>query len=208
MPRPRSPVASRIHGVALVCVALVCGLTMTGCSGTVEASYRPPAPPAPSTSAAPAPATPTPGPTSEPALNCGPDRVAVQVGDVQTDATSRAVPLLIRGNGPVPCGVANPVGVTLLDAAGQQLTTRIEISELPEGRNPVDRFTAEHAVMVWLQWRAAPSNGTADPVTDCVDGQSLLLSLTRGADPIPVPASVRACDGGTVYVSPAEVSVG
>lgn len=203
MPRSGCAAASRILGITLAC-----GLVVTGCSGTVEASYRPPPPPPPSPTAAPAPAVPTPGPTSVPALNCGPDRAAVRVGDVQTDATSRAVPLLISGNGPVPCGVGNPVGVTLLDATGKQLTTRSETTELPDGRAPVDRFTAEHGVMVWLQWRSAPSIRTADPATDCVDGQSLLLSLTRGADPIPVPATIRACDGGTVYVSPAEANLG
>jgi hypothetical protein len=183
MARSRSAAASRVVGAALAC-----GLAVAGCSGTVEASYRPPAPPPPSPTAPP-PVAPTPGPTSVPALNCGPDRAAVQVGDVQTDATSRAVPLLIRGNGPVPCGVASPVGVTLLDAAGQKLTTRIETTELPDGRSPVDRFTAERGVMVWLQWRSAPSAREVDPATDCVDGQRLLLSLTRGADPIPVTAA-------------------
>jgi hypothetical protein len=203
MPRSGCAAASRIVGALLTC-----GLAVTGCSGTVEASYRPPPPAPPSPTAAPAPATPTPGPSIVPALNCGPDRVLVQVGDVQTDATSRAVPLMIRGNGPVPCGVANPVGVTLLDATGQELTTRIEATELPDGRSSVDRFTADRSVMVWLQWRPAPSIREADPATDCVEGQSLLLSLTRGADPIPVPATIRACDGGTVYVSPAEANVG
>ena len=203
MRRIASAAGCRIAGGAAAWLLLV-----AGCSGTVEASYRPPAPPAPSPTAAPAPVTPTPTPTSSPALNCGPDQVAVTVGDLQTEATSRAVPLLIRGNGPVPCGVANPVGIELLDAAGQPLTTRVETADLPSGRTAVDSFTAEKAVMVWLQWRAAPSNRTADPTTDCVDGQSLLLSLVDAAPPIPITTSVRACDGGTVYVSPAEANLG
>jgi hypothetical protein len=183
-------------------------LLVAGCSGTVEASYRPPAPPAPSATPAPVLATPTPTPTSSPALNCGPDQVAVTVGELQSEAGSRAVPLLIRGNGPVPCGVSNPVGVTLLDASGQALTTRVETAELPAGRTVVDSFTAEKAAMVWLQWRAAPSTPTADPATDCVDGQSLLLTLRDAAPPIPITTAVRACDGGTVYVSPAEADAG
>ena len=73
------------------------------------------------------------------------------------------MPLLIRGNGPVPCGVANPVGVELLDAAGQPLTTRVETTDLPAGRTAVDSFTAEKAAMVWLQWRAAPSTPHGRP---------------------------------------------
>lgn len=192
----------------IACGTAACVLAVAGCSGTVEASYRPPAPPPPS----PAPIvarTPTPVPTSAaPALACGPDQVAVELGTVQSDATSRAVPVLIRGNGPVPCGVANPVGLELLDAAGQSLDSRVETAELPPGRTPVDSFTAEKGVMVWLQWRAEPSTRTADPATDCLEAQSLQLTLARSAPPIPITATIRACDGGTVYVSPAEPNVG
>jgi hypothetical protein len=191
----------------MVC-GMVCVLAMAGCSGTVEASYRPPAPPQPSPTPAPVLPTPTPTPTASPALACGPDKVTVEVGELQTDAASRALPLLIRGTGPVPCGVANPVGVELLDAGGQPLTTRVETAELPAGRTAVDNFTAEKGVMVWLQWRAAPSTRTVDPATDCVAAQSLLLTLVRAAPAIPVTAAVKACDGGTVYVSPAEADVG
>ena len=46
------------------------------------------------------------------------------------------------------------------------------------------------------------------PATDCVDGQSLLLSLVDAAPPIPITTAVRARDGGTVYVSPAEADAG
>ena len=152
-------------------------------------------------------ATPTPTPsTAAPALACGPDQVAVEVGALQSDATSRAVPLLIRGNGPVPCGVANPVGVELLDAAGQPLTTRVETTELPAGRTAVDTFTAEKGVMVWLQWRAEPSTRTADPATDCVDGAEPAADPGRRGAADPGRGHGRACDGGTVYVSPAEAN--
>ena len=143
MPRIAPAAAWRVAAGTAACVLLV-----SGCSGTVEASYRPPAPAAPSPTPAPVLLTPTPTPTSSPALNCGPDQVAVTVGELQTEAGSRAVPLLIRGNGPVPCGVSNPVGVTLLDAAGQPLTTRVETAELPAGRTPVDSFTAEKAAIM------------------------------------------------------------
>lgn len=215
-------------------------LATAACSGTVEASYRPP-PPAPPT---PAPTTVVPTPTAAPttqadAAACGPDQVAVQVGDVQADASSRAVPLLIRTRGASACGVANPVGIELVDAAGAPLNTRVQTAELPAGRTAVDVIPAAQgatptaaapggppptgppptppaepgtgaggAVMVWLQWRAEPSVRTVDPATDCVDATGLLLTLADAAPPIPIEAKLKACDGGTVYVSPAEPGIG
>ncbi len=202
MPRNARVAAGRIG-----CGAAAIALAVAGCSGTVEVSYRPPGPP-PSPAAIPVAPSPTPSPVPTPALACGPDRATVELGELQTDATSRAVPLLIRGNGPVPCGVANPVAVELLDAAGNPLNTRIAATELPPGRVAVDNFTAERRVMVWLQWRAEPSATTADPALDCVDARSLRLTLTRSAPAIPIPTAVQACEGGTVYVSPAEADVG
>ena len=54
---------------------------VAGCSGTVEASYRPPAPPAPSPTAAPAPAHPDPDADQLARAELRPDQVAVTVGD-------------------------------------------------------------------------------------------------------------------------------
>lgn len=186
------------------CGAAVLVLAVTGCSGTVEVSYRPPAPAPPSPAPAPAVPTPTAAALPSPALPCGPDRATVELGAVQADAASRAVPLLIRGTGPVPCGVASPVAVELLDAEGQPLASRVEATELPAGRTAVDNFTAEKRVMVWLQWRAEPSNEAADPATDCVNARSLQVTLTKAAPPIPITTTVQACDQGTLYVSPPE----
>jgi hypothetical protein len=227
--------------------AAVSMLASAACSGTVEASYRPPPPPPPT----PVPTTvaPTPTPTTAPAVaaGCGPDQIAIEVGDLQSDANSRAVRLVIRASGAQACGVTNPVGIELLDASGAPLTTHVETADLPSGRTAVDTIPAEagpaasgspatpsgaapaapndaapaasadgaptsasggNSVMVWLQWRAEPSSKTADPTTDCVDAQSLLLTLADAAPPIPIPAKLTACDGGTVYVSPAEADAG
>jgi hypothetical protein len=230
---------------------LACGaiaavlLAATACSGTVEASYRPPppAPPTPApTTVAPTPSAAAPTTQVAPVAACGPDQVAVQVGEVQADASSRAVPLLIRAKGVTACGVANPVGIELLDTAGAPLTTRVQVADLPAGRTAVAVIPAVtgdapsaaapsgppptgaptsapaespstgngtgNGVMVWLQWRAEPSVRTADPATDCADATGLLLTLADAAPPISVTAKLKACDGGTVYVSPAEANIG
>ncbi len=231
----------------LACGAIAAALLATAaCSGTVEASYRPPPPAPPTPAPTTVPPTPTVAPTTQAvAAACGPDEVSVQVGDVQAEASSRAVPLLIRTRGASACGVANPVGIELVDAAGAPLTTRVQVADLPSGRTAVDLIPAApgaaapsaaapsaaaptgppptgtpapgspgtggegpSGVTVWLQWRAEPSVRTADPATDCVDATGLLLTLADAARPISVAAKLKACDGGTIYVSPAEPGVG
>ena len=197
--------AARVR-LARAAVALAL-LLLAGCSGTVEVSYRPPPPPPPSPPPTTAPPTPTAAPTSEaPVLRCGPDQVQIQVGGVQANPNSRAVPLLISVNTPIPCRVTNPVSIELLDGGGKSLTTRVELAELPAGRTQVDSVAAGGTAMVWLQWRPDPSSAEADPATDCSAARSLRLSLTEKAPPIPVAATITACNGGTIYVSPAEAS--
>jgi hypothetical protein len=197
---------ARIGVAAARVTAAVALLALAGCSGTVEASYRPPPPP-PSPPPTTAPPTPTPAPPSEaPALLCGPDKVHVEIGGVQASTGSQAVPLLLTTSAPLPCRVSNPVGVTLLDAGGKALTTRVETAELPAGRVAVDAIPPGGGAMVWLQWRADPSSAEAEPETDCVSAKSLRLTLTDNAPAIPVAATLTACDGGTVYLSPAEAT--
>jgi hypothetical protein len=239
---PRSAWGLRRRGLA-GCVGVAALLGAGACSGTVEASYRPPPPPPPSPTLTTVPPTPTAAVTTAAAAAaaCGPDQVSVEVGEVQSDANSRAVPLLLRSRGATACTVANPVGIELLDSAGTALATQVQTAELPAGRTAVTSIPpaadatpaappqpaapqtgppptgpaptgqpgpTPSGVILWLQWRAEPSVHTADPATDCVQAASLLLTLADAAPPIPVPAQVKACDSGTVYVSPAEPNAG
>jgi hypothetical protein len=240
MPRIARELRGEFRRGTVAWVAVVALLGAGGCSSTVEVSYRPPPPPPPSPP--PVVVTPTPAPTTAPTVvaACGPDQISVELGGVQADATSRAVPLLLRSRAIAPCAVANPVGITLLGPAGTKLTTRVQTTELPAGRTAVDSIPAASAapsaadpavptpappttaapasaspadpagtgVVLWLQWRSEPSVRTADAAADCVDAASFLLTLSSSAPPIPVAATLRACDGGTIYVSPAEANAG
>lgn len=177
-------------------------LLVVSCSGTVEASYRPP-PPEPPPTTVPLPTLPTPTPA--PVAACGPDQVSVDVGVVETADGASILPLLVRLRTATTCAVANPVGVELLDAAGRTLPARVGPGALPAGRVPVDAIPAEVGAWVRIGWRATPT-ADGDPAVDCVDAAALRVTLADGAPPIPVPAALTACDGGTLLVSPADIN--
>lgn len=215
----RQPVPRRAAaGVLTAMVGAV--LLTTACSGTVEATYRPP-PPAPPPTTVPVttvPPTPTVTPSgtasvtpsaSADAIACGPDQIAVEIGDLVSADSSRAVPLVLRPRAAdTTCSVSNPIGIELVDAAGNPLRSRVDEGQLTDGGTAVKAIPAGTGASVRVEWRATPTSSSVDPEVNCIAAKGLRLTLADGAPPISVRATLTACDGGTLVVSPAEAATG
>ena len=200
----------------MIAVVILAGLALSACTvggGSPErtagaSSSGAPSPEAVAPSHAATPGTSSSSPTGDRSTpegtavtrdRCRTAQLKVDAGQVQAAASTRSLVLQLTNISDTRCTITGFGGLALLDASGTQLPTRFE-------RAATQPRTVELAPQGYttrtINWRVVPAQNT-DPTTDCVSGETLLVT-PPDEDPanLVVHEPITACRGGTITGTP------
>lgn len=174
-----------------VCAALVATVAACGKASAPSTTSGSPA-----TSATPATSPSVPAT----ATRCRSAQLAVAVEGTEGAAGTLEITITLRNVGPASCLLEGYPGLQLADASGEALHTDVGRG----GGYPFTNFAAAPVVVAAGQ-SAYVNLGYSDvPVgsTPCEQGASLWLTPPGDVAHLVISASVDACDGGRITVSP------